>query len=86
MIPYIKKFAVDKSWRIRYLVADKLMDITKEIGEDVAREHLSTYYIQFLEDTESEVRTAAIRRLSDFGRILDADTLIKSVIPLLKKL
>lgn len=86
MIPYIKKFAVDKSWRIRYLVADKLMDITKEIGEDVAREHLSSYYIQFLEDTESEVRTAAIRRLSDFGKILDAETLIKSVIPLLKKL
>lgn len=86
MIPYIKKFAVDKSWRIRYLVADKLMELTNYIGVEVAREHLSSYYIQFLEDTESEVRTAAIRRLSDFGKILDAQTLIKSVIPLLKKL
>jgi hypothetical protein len=37
------------------------MAITTEIGEDVAREHLTTYYVQFLEDTESEVRTAAIR-------------------------
>lgn len=25
LIPYLKKFAVDKSWRIRYLVADKII-------------------------------------------------------------
>ena len=86
LIPYIKKFAVDKSWRIRYLVADKLMLITNEIGVETAREHLTTYYVQFLEDTESEVRTAAVRRLSDFGKILTPDVLIKSVIPNLKKL
>ena len=67
---------MDKSWRIRYLVADKLWEITKEIGQDIAREHLTSYYISFLEDSESEVRTAAIRRLSDFGTILSADTLI----------
>ena len=72
LMPYLKKFAVDKSWRIRYLVADKIMDITNVIGVENAREHLTTYYCQFLEDTESEVRTAAVRRLSDFGKILDA--------------
>lgn len=54
------------------MVADKIMDITNVIGVENAREHLTTYYCQFLEDTESEVRTAAVRRLSDFGKILDA--------------
>jgi serine/threonine-protein phosphatase 2A regulatory subunit A len=63
LIPYIKKFAVDKSWRIRYLVADKIMDISNGIGIENSKEHLTTYYCQFLEDTESEVRTAAVRRL-----------------------
>jgi len=63
LIPYIKKFAVDKSWRIRYLVADKLMEISNGIGLENSREHLTTYFCQFLEDTESEVRTAAVRRL-----------------------
>lgn len=63
LIPYIKKFAVDKSWRIRYLVADKLMELSNGIGLENSKEHLTTYYCQFLEDTESEVRTAAIRRL-----------------------
>ena len=85
-MPYLKKFAVDKSWRIRYLVADKIMDITNVIGIENAREHLTTYYCQFLEHTESEVRTAAVRRLSDFGMILDAQFLISTIIPSLQKL
>lgn len=32
LLPYIKKFADDKSWRIRYLVADRIMDLAKGIG------------------------------------------------------
>ena len=63
------------------MVADKIMDITSVIGVENGREHLTTYYCQFLEDTESEVRTAAVRRLSDFGKILDAQFLITKIIP-----
>ena len=32
LLPYIKKFAEDKSWRIRYLVADRIMDLAAGIG------------------------------------------------------
>jgi serine/threonine-protein phosphatase 2A regulatory subunit A len=76
LIPYIKKFSVDKSWRIRYLVADKIMEISNGIGLENSKEHLTSFYCQFLEDTESEVRTAAVRRLSDFGKIIDPKILI----------
>ena len=86
LIPYIKKFAVDKSWRIRYLVADKIMEITNGIGVDSSKEYLTSYYCQFLEDAESEVRTAAVRRLSDYGCLLDAKILIQNIIPSLNKL
>lgn len=44
LIPFIKKFAVDKSWRIRYLVADKIMAISEGIGSDNTNEHLASYY------------------------------------------
>jgi len=44
LIPYIKKFAVDKSWRIRYLVADKIMEISNGIGLENSKEHLTSYY------------------------------------------
>jgi serine/threonine-protein phosphatase 2A regulatory subunit A len=72
LLPYIKKFAEDKSWRIRYLVADRIMDIAQGIGFDQAKEHLLPYYVNFLSDSESEVRTAAVSRLADFCRIMDA--------------
>lgn len=75
-MPYLKKFAVDKSWRIRYLVADKIMDITNAIGLEASREHLASYYCQFLEDQESEVRTAAVRRLQEYGKVLESSVLI----------
>ena len=39
------------------------------------KEHLSTYYCQFLEDSESEVRTAALKRLSEFGKYIDLPVL-----------
>lgn len=52
------------------------MDLTNKIGVDIAKEHLTTFYCSFLEDTESEVRTAAVRRLSDFGKILPAKVII----------
>mmetsp|Transcript_14771 Transcript_14771/g.22895 ORF Transcript_14771/g.22895 Transcript_14771/m.22895 type:complete len:374 (+) Transcript_14771:591-1712(+) len=86
LVPYIKKLAVDKSWRIRYLVADKIMEVTEGIGIDQAKEHLVSFYCSFLEDSESEVRTAAIRRLCDFGKMLDVKTLCTTVIPSLTKL
>jgi len=39
------------------------MEISNGIGIENSKEHLTTYFCQFLEDTESEVRTAAVRRL-----------------------
>lgn len=86
LLPYIKKFAEDKSWRIRYLVADRIMDLANGIGYDQAKEHLLPYYQGFLSDSESEVRTAAVSRLSDFCKIVDAQSTITKIIPALKKL
>ncbi len=86
LLPYIKKYAEDKSWRIRYLVADRIMDLSQGLGFEQAREHLLPSYCNFLQDTESEVRTAAVGRLSDFCRILDPASIINKVIPCLKKL
>lgn len=32
LLPFIKKFAEDRSWRIRYMVADKIMELAKGLG------------------------------------------------------
>lgn len=86
LLPYIKKYAEDKSWRIRYLVADRIMDLATGIGFDQAKEHLLPYFSGFLKDAESEVRNAAVGRLSDFCKILDATSIINKILPTLKEL
>ena len=52
----------------------------------MARETLVPYFCQFLQDSESEVRTAAVSKLGDFYRFMDANIIIAKVIPNLKKL
>lgn len=86
LLPYIKKYGEDKSWRIRYLVADRIMDLSQGIGHEQAREHLLPFYCLFLQDSESEVRTAAVGRLADFCKIMDANNIVTKIIPCLKKL
>ncbi|PCI27227.1 hypothetical protein COB52_05075 [Candidatus Kaiserbacteria bacterium] len=76
LIPYIRKYAEDKSWRIRYLVADKIMEISQGVGFELAKEHLLGFYCSFLVDNESEVRTAAVSRIAEFAGVLDTQTIV----------
>ena len=86
LLPYIKKFAEDKSWRIRYLVADRIMELANGIGLDVAKDVLTPFYCAFLKDGESEVRTAAVGKLSEYCKILDQNVILTKIIPSLKDL
>jgi serine/threonine-protein phosphatase 2A regulatory subunit A len=86
LLPYIKKFAEDKSWRIRYLVADRIMELANGIGLDVAKDVLTPFFCAFLKDGESEVRTAAVGKLSEFCKILDQNVILTKIIPSLKDL
>ena len=80
LLPYIRKFAEDRSWRIRYMVADRIMDLSMGIGFDQARENLLPYYCVFLKDIESEVRAAALSRLGDFARIIGPEGIIYKIL------
>jgi len=62
------------------------MDLAKGIGFEQAKEVLLPFYAAFLKDTESEVRTAAVGRLSEFCKILDAQSTIAKIIPNLRDL
>ena len=81
LLPYIKKFAEDKSWRIRYLVADRIMELVESIGVELSQQALTPYYCNFFKDGESEVRTAAVSRLAEYCKILDATTIITRIVP-----
>lgn len=66
ILPAIKKFSEDSSWRIRYLVADRIIELANAVGKDTAKDNFLPYFCSFLDDKESEVRTAACGRIADF--------------------
>ncbi len=49
-VPFLKKYGEDKSWRIRYLVADKIIDIAHAFGEEITNSRLLPQYVEFLGD------------------------------------
>lgn len=63
------------------MVADRIMDLATGIGFEQARENLLPYFCCFLKDIESEVRTAALGRLSDFCRIVEKQDILDKIIP-----
>ena len=49
----------DKSWRVRYMVANEFVALAESVGEALVREELVNAFVSLLKDTEAEVRTAA---------------------------
>ncbi len=49
----------DKSWRVRYMIANEFVDLAEAVGEGVVREELVGAFVGLLKDNEAEVRTAA---------------------------
>lgn len=86
IIPYLKSYSEDKSWRTRYLFATKIMELANAFGSDFADSKLLNYFVSFLTDPESEVRTAAASQLGDFVKFLDKEAIVDKILPTYKKL
>jgi len=86
ILPCIKELANVNSWRIRYLVADRIREIARGLSVESTKETLLPHYISFLKDAESEVRTAAVRRMAEFCQILGVQEIVQMIIPCLKDL
>ena len=65
ILDVVRGFATDKSWRVRYMVADHLSDLCSALGADATRSALLPSYIALLKDNEPEVRTAAAFKVTD---------------------
>jgi serine/threonine-protein phosphatase 2A regulatory subunit A len=86
ILPCIKELAGVNSWRIRYLVADRIREICRGLTEQNIKEIMLPHYVSFLKDAESEVRTAAVRRMSEFSQIIGNQEVIQMIVPTLKEL
>ncbi|KRY92691.1 Serine/threonine-protein phosphatase 2A 65 kDa regulatory subunit A alpha isoform [Trichinella pseudospiralis] len=88
--PVIIRLAEDKSWRVRYMVADKFTDIQKAVGPEAICTELSNAFIALLKDVEAEVRSAAASRVIEFCKNLPEasreNLIFNQVLPCVKDL
>lgn len=66
VLPIVKRFSEDKSWRVRYNVAQQLHLIAEALGADLGRQELLPSFIKLLRDGESEVRVSAAGKCAAF--------------------
>lgn len=59
----LKSLCSDKSWRVRYMVADKFVALATAAGAEIIKEELITAFVNILKDNEAEVRTAGAAQL-----------------------
>lgn len=55
--------AKDRSWRVRYVVAESFPDFQDAMGPELARTELSPMLVRLLRDQEKEVRMSAVEQL-----------------------
>jgi len=48
VLPIVQKFAMDKSWRVRYVVAQQLYELCEAVGPELSRTELVPAYVKLL--------------------------------------
>ncbi|RMJ25757.1 hypothetical protein PHISP_03362 [Aspergillus sp. HF37] len=69
----------DKSWRVRYMVADRYEKIAKAVHDDVVTRDMVPAFVKLLKDTEAEVRTAIAGQIPGFCGLIDRETLLNEI-------
>ncbi|KAK2767485.1 Polyamine N-acetyltransferase 1 [Arachnomyces sp. PD_36] len=79
LLTALRNLFEDKSWRVRYMVADRFEKIAKAVDEEVVNRDLVHAFVKLLKDTEAEVRTAIAGQIPGFCGLLDRDTLLNEI-------
>ena len=81
MLPVLFFLCEDKSWRVRYMVADKFCELSTAMGgQEVKSDELVDKYVRLLQDEEAEVRTAAAQRVGEVSKLVGAGQSIKKLL------
>ncbi|KAF2092091.1 protein phosphatase PP2A regulatory subunit A [Saccharata proteae CBS 121410] len=76
----------DKSWRVRYMVADRFEKIANAVEEELITRELVPAFVKLIKDTEAEVRSAIAGQIPGFCKLLPKETLLQEVMPSIEEL
>ncbi|OAL27324.1 hypothetical protein AYO22_03599 [Fonsecaea multimorphosa] len=79
LLTALRSLFEDKSWRVRYMVAEKFEKIAKAVNEEVVTRDLVPAFVKLLKDSEAEVRTAVASQIPGFCGLLDRETLLNEI-------
>ncbi|KAF5014742.1 hypothetical protein F66182_14172, partial [Fusarium sp. NRRL 66182] len=79
LLTSLRSLFEDKSWRVRYMVADRFEQIAKAVDEEVVTRDLVPAFVKLLKDTEAEVRTAIAGQIPGFCNLIDRDTFLNEI-------
>ena len=79
LLTSLRSLYEDKSWRVRYMVAEKFEKIANAVDEDVVTRDLVGAFVKLLKDSEAEVRTAIAGQIPGFCKLLDRETLLDQI-------
>ncbi|CAN6873038.1 unnamed protein product [Brassica oleracea] len=74
----------DKSWRVRYMVANQLYELCEVVGPDCTKTDLVPAYVRLLQDNEAEVCIAASGKVTKFCQLLNPELSIQHILPCVK--
>merc|ERR1712136_272293 len=85
ILPVVKACAEDKSWRVRYMMADHVQQLC-EVFKSKATSTIVPLYLQMLTDQEVEVRMIAAARISAVAAINPTREFLELLKPEIEKL
>ncbi|PHH79191.1 hypothetical protein CDD83_3891 [Cordyceps sp. RAO-2017] len=79
LLTSLRNLIEDKSWRVRYMIADRFEKIAKAVDDEVVSRDLVPSFVKLLKDNEAEVRTAISGQIPGFCALVDRTTLLNDV-------
>ncbi|KAJ4424322.1 protein phosphatase 2A structural subunit [Gnomoniopsis sp. IMI 355080] len=79
LLTSLRSLIEDKSWRVRYMIADRFEKIAKAVDEEVVARDLVPSFVKLLKDNEAEVRTAIAGQIPGFCALVDRTVLLNEI-------
>lgn len=90
LLPMFRNASQDKSWRVRFMIADKFIELQKAVGPQLVKSNLVNQFALLLKDAEAEVRASAANKIKDFCENLPVDIrediIMNQIFPAVKEL
>ncbi|KAK9236547.1 armadillo-type protein [Lipomyces kononenkoae] len=89
LLEQLKKLFADKSWRVRYMVADRFEQLAIAVAagdEIVLKTHFVPAIVRLLKDSEAEVRTVIAKQIPGFCQLVSRESVLEDILPSIEDL